>query len=197
MNRVMIVGRLTRDPELRYIPNGTPVVNFCVADGGREWTSKDGEKKKSPVVYLDCSMFGVRAEVVAKHFSKGDPIIVSGSLKTESWEDKNGGGKRYKTSLRVDEFEFVPRPKSRDSDSNPPPPASSSAETYDIPYMGDSSDDTPSPPSFPSTPAYGGLGGSEEGTALIQTPPVPASVPMAPPSPGSSNDWGGGLEIPW
>ncbi len=103
-NRVIIGGHLTRDPELKNLPNGTAVCDFGIANNER-WKSKDGEQQER-VCFVDVSCFGPRAEVIAKYFSKGKPILIEGKLRYDSWEAKDGG-KRNKLSVTMDNFVFV------------------------------------------------------------------------------------------
>jgi single-strand DNA-binding protein len=103
-NKVILMGNLTRDPQLKYLPNQTAVTEFGLAINRR--FTKDGEKKED-VTFVDCTSFGKQAEVIQKHFTKGKPIFIDGRLKFDSWEDKSGGGKRSKLSVIVENFQFV------------------------------------------------------------------------------------------
>jgi single-strand DNA-binding protein len=104
-NKVIILGNHARDPEMRYLPKGTAVTDFTLAVN-REWKSESGEKK-SEVSFIDCVAFSRHAEVVAKYFHKGDPMLCEGRLKQETWEDKNGGGKRSRLKVIMESFSFV------------------------------------------------------------------------------------------
>lgn len=110
LNKVFLMGNLTRDPELRYIPNGTAVVNFGLAVS-RNWTGPTGEQKED-VCFVDVSMFGKRAEVVSEYFSKGSPIFVEGHLQFRQWETQEG---QKRSALRVvaDDFQFIGQTKKR------------------------------------------------------------------------------------
>ena len=105
MNIVIIMGNLTRDPELKHTNSNTAVANFSVAVN-EKWTDRNGEKKER-VAYVDCEAWGKTGENIAKFFNKGKSIAVTGRLKQETWEDKNGGGKRSKLLVTVDNFHFV------------------------------------------------------------------------------------------
>ncbi len=104
LNKVFLIGNLTRDPELRYTPSGTAIVGFGIAIN-RTWTGPDGEKKED-VCYVDINMFGKRAEVIEKHFSKGNPIFIEGRLQFQQWETKDG---QKRNALRVvaEDFQFI------------------------------------------------------------------------------------------
>jgi single-strand DNA-binding protein len=102
-NKVILIGNLTRDPELRYTPSGTAIVGFGIAIN-RTWT-QDGEKKEE-VTYVDISMFSRRAEVINEYFKKGHPIFIEGRLQFQQWETKDG---QKRNALRVvaENFEFI------------------------------------------------------------------------------------------
>ena len=107
VNTLIIGGRLTRDPSLRYLPSQNAVVEFGVAVN-RKWRTNEGEDKEE-VTYIDVTMFGKRAEVVNQHFQKGKDIFLQGRVAYESWEDKSTGQKRSKLKMVADSFEFVGR----------------------------------------------------------------------------------------
>jgi single-strand DNA-binding protein len=104
LNKVFLMGNLTRDPELRYTPAGLAVASFGIAIN-RVWTAKTGEQKKD-VCYVDINIFGRRAEVVGEYFSKGNPIFIEGHLQFHQWEAKDG---QKRSTLRViaENFEFI------------------------------------------------------------------------------------------
>lgn len=107
MNLVVETGRLTRDPEAKLVGSGdkqVTVVNFDIAVG-RKYRKNDGSVGEE-VNFFPCEAWDSGAEAIAKHFSKGDPILVIGSLRNDTWEDKDTGAKRTKTKIRVDRFEF-------------------------------------------------------------------------------------------
>ncbi len=105
LNRVMLMGNLTRDPELRYLPSNMPVVNFGLAIN-RRWRTPEGEQKEE-TTFVDCGAFGRTAEVINQYMKKGKPIFVEGRLKLDQWQDKESGAKRSKLSVVVESFEFV------------------------------------------------------------------------------------------
>ena len=104
LNKVFLMGNLTKDPELRYTPSGTAITGFGIAIN-REWQGPDGEKKKE-VCFVEINMFGRRAEAINEYFKKGNPIFIEGRLKFEQWETKDG---QKRNALRVvaENFEFI------------------------------------------------------------------------------------------
>ena len=104
LNKVFLMGNLTRDPELRYTPGGLAVASFGIAVN-RAWTAKTGEQKDE-VCYVDINIFGRRAEVVGEYFSKGSPIFIEGRLQFSQWETKEG---QKRNTLRViaENFQFI------------------------------------------------------------------------------------------
>lgn len=104
-NKIILVGNATRDPQMRYMPNQTPVTDFGLACN-HKFKTKSGEDREE-VLFIDCSAFGKQAEVLNKYVSKGKQLLVSGRLKFDTWDDKQGGGKRSKHSVVVDNFQFL------------------------------------------------------------------------------------------
>jgi single-strand DNA-binding protein len=105
-NKVMLMGNLTRDPQLSYTPSQTAVVDFGLAIN-RRWTGQDGSQREE-TCFVDCRMFGRRAEVVNKYCKKGSPLFVEGRLTFDSWESQDGT-KRSKLRVTVENFEFIGR----------------------------------------------------------------------------------------
>ncbi len=115
LNRVMMVGRLVKDPDLRYIPSGTSVVNFSIANN-RSYV-KNGEKSEQ-VSYFECIAWGKLGEIIAQYCKKGKLIGVDGRLQQRSWDD-NEGKKRYKVEVVVENFQFLsPASGGQTSDNN-------------------------------------------------------------------------------
>ena len=105
-NKVLLMGNLTRDPQLRYLPNSqTAVCEFGLACNRRYKTSSGEDREE--VLFIDCTAWGRQGEVINQWFTKGKPIFIEGHLKLDTWEDKNGGGKRSKIALVVDNFQFL------------------------------------------------------------------------------------------
>jgi single-strand DNA-binding protein len=105
-NRVILMGNLTRDPELRYTQNQTAICKFGLAVNRRFKDGQTGEWKEEPT-FIDVTIFGARAEPFARYHTKGKPAFIEGSLRLDTWEDKNGGGKRSKLYVVADTWEFV------------------------------------------------------------------------------------------
>ncbi|HEY4482878.1 MAG TPA: single-stranded DNA-binding protein [Candidatus Paceibacterota bacterium] len=103
-NRVIIVGRLTRDPELKALPMGGSVTTFSVATG-RVWKDRDGNKKED-TQFHNVVVFGKQAETVAQYLKKGQEVLVEGRLQTRSWDDKTSGEKKYRTEIVADRVQF-------------------------------------------------------------------------------------------
>ena len=133
VNKVFLMGNLTRDPELRYTPQGTAVVAFGMAVN-RKWTTPTGESKED-VCFVDVNMFGRRAEVISEYFSKGNPIFIEGRLQYQQWESKEG---QKKSALRViaENFEFVGPTKKRppEAGAEPTTPRKSDINEEEIPF---------------------------------------------------------------
>jgi single-strand DNA-binding protein len=104
-NKVILMGNLTRDPETRFAASGTAVINFGLAVNER-FQGSDGQWQDRPT-FIDVTMFGKRGEAFAKFHTKGKPAFIEGKLRLDTWEDKNGGGKRSKLYVVGDSWEFV------------------------------------------------------------------------------------------
>lgn len=104
-NKVILMGNLTRDPELRQTQSGTSVCRFSIAVN-RSYNAQDGSSRdETCFVEIDC--FGRTAENISKYFSKGKPILVEGRLRQDTWDDKQTGQKRSKLLVVLERFEFV------------------------------------------------------------------------------------------
>ena len=145
-NKVILVGNLTRDPELRYTPKGMAIAKIGIAVN-RVWTNEAGEKKEE-VTFVDVDVFGRTAENVGQYMRKGRPILIEGRLRLDQWDDKQTGQKRSRLGVVLEGFQFLgggnrgaeggapgPRPapaKSEapagDADAPPPP------EDDDVPF---------------------------------------------------------------
>lgn len=104
LNKVQLMGRLTRDPELRSTTRGTSVVNMSVAIN-REWKDDAGEKKEE-VTFVDVDAFGKIAEIMGKHLTKGRSVYIDGRLRAQEWTDKQGQ-KRTKLGVVAEAFQFL------------------------------------------------------------------------------------------
>ena len=103
-NRVTLIGNLTRDPQLKQLPNLT-VAEFGIATN-RRWKGAEGQDREE-VCFVDCAAFGKAAEVIQQYCTRGKLMLIEGRLKYETWDDKNGGGKRHKLSVVVENFQFL------------------------------------------------------------------------------------------
>lgn len=104
-NKVILMGRLTRDPEVRYSANGTAVTNIGLAVN-RNWRNQDGQTQEE-VTFVDVTAFGKRGEAVGQYLKKGRPIFIEGHLRMDQWDDKQTGQKRSKLAIIMDAFEFI------------------------------------------------------------------------------------------
>ncbi len=130
LNRVQLMGRLTFDPELRRIPNGTAVTELRMAVN-RSWQGRDGDRREE-VLYIDVTTWDRQAETCCQILRKGSLIFVEGSLKMDQWEDKTTGDKRSKIRVQAD------RVQSRDSrrdGGGGPGQGGGADEEYDAPSM--------------------------------------------------------------
>lgn len=105
LNKVMLIGNLTRDPQLKYLPNQTAICEFGLAVT-RKFKSANGEQRED-TCFVDCTLFGKGGEIFNQYMTKGKPVFVEGRLKLDQWEDKNGGGKRSKLTVVVEDFQFL------------------------------------------------------------------------------------------
>jgi single-strand DNA-binding protein len=104
-NKVMLMGNLTRDVEIRHTSGNTAIGKFGLAVN-RKFKTQSGEQREE-VTFVDCEAWGRTAEVIAQYLSRGSPIFIEGRLKLDQWEDKNGGGKRSKHLIVVENFQFI------------------------------------------------------------------------------------------
>ena len=104
-NKVILIGNLTRDPELRYTPKGTPIAKIGLAVN-RTWRTETGETKEE-VTFVDIDAFGKQAETLGQYMKKGRPIMVEGRLKLDTWEDKQTNQKRSRLGVTMESFQFL------------------------------------------------------------------------------------------
>ena len=130
INRVNITGNLTRDPELRATAGGTQILSFGVAVNDRRRNQQTGEWEDVPN-FVDCIVFGSRAEAVSRFISKGSKVAIEGKLRFSSWETKEGQ-RRSKLEVVVDEIEFLSRANGQQVTS----PAAEAAKVADTPVYG-------------------------------------------------------------
>lgn len=113
-NQLTLLGHVTREPELRFLPNQTPVAEFGMAVNRKFKRSNGTEAEK--VLFIDCRLFGEGAKVIHEYIGKGAALFVQGKLDYETWEDRETGAKRSKHLLTVETFQFVGSRPQRDGD---------------------------------------------------------------------------------
>jgi len=141
LNKVILAGRLTADPEMRTTPQGTHVVSFSIATN-RNWTDKEGQKKEE-TEFHNVVAWGRQADVVSQFLSKGSLILVEGRLQTRSWEAKDGGQRRT-TEIVAERVQLGPRKSGTEGGNYNPKPASSDSEVKkeeEMPVINIDSDD--------------------------------------------------------
>lgn len=99
------MGNLTRDPELRVTPKGTPICQFSLAIN-RQFKMESGESREE-VIYVDIEAWGKQGETIAKYLTKGRPLYVEGRLRLDQWEDKNTKEKRSRMKVVLEQFQFL------------------------------------------------------------------------------------------
>ena len=115
-NQLLLLGNLTRDPQLSYTPNQTAVVDIGMATN-RKWTGQDGSQREE-VCFIDCRAFGKRAEVINKYCSKGDRVLVWGHLTFDQWTAEDGTN-RSKHRMTVDGIEFLSERRAEERPEGP------------------------------------------------------------------------------
>jgi len=145
-NKVILLGNLTRDPELRYTPKGTAVARLGLAVN-RSYKSETGETKEE-VTFLDVDAWGKQAELIAQYLRKGNPLFVEGRLRLDQWDDKQTGQKRSALKVVMENFQFIggraeggqgapapSRPPSRPANPTEPPTSDGPPpEEDDVPF---------------------------------------------------------------
>ncbi len=124
-NKVVLVGRLTRDPELRHTNTGRAVAGLGLATS-RAWRTDQGELKEE-TTFVDIEAWGKQAETIARYLRKGRPVLVEGRLQTDQWEDRNTGQKRSRLKVVLDNFSFLDSRPQQEGHGAPPasPPIAS------------------------------------------------------------------------
>jgi len=105
VNRVILIGNLTRDPQLKYLPSQMAVAEFGLAIN-HKYKTASGEQREE-VCFIECTAFGKGGELINQYCQKGRQLYVEGRLKFDTWEDKNGGGKRSRHTVFVENFQFL------------------------------------------------------------------------------------------
>ena len=126
LNKVMLIGNLTRDPEIKYTPKGTAIAAFGLAVN-RKYSTETGEKREE-VTFIDLEAYGRVAEIIGEYCKKGRPIFIEGRLKLDTWDDKQSGQKRSKTKVVVETMQLL---GSREGGAGGGSPSGSSSDYAD------------------------------------------------------------------
>ncbi len=105
LNKVMLIGNLTRDPEVRYTPKGTAVTDIGLAVN-RNYTTDNGEKREE-TTFVDVTLWGRQAEIAGQYMKKGRPVYIEGRLQMDTWQDKQTGQNRTRLKIVGDNFQFL------------------------------------------------------------------------------------------
>lgn len=132
LNKVTLIGNLTRDPELKALPGGTQVCSFSIATN-ETFKDKSGAKQER-VEFHNIVCFGKTAENVSKYMKKGSQIYIDGKLQTRTWEDKTSGEKKYRTEILANAIQFGNKPQGQTS---APAKTTSEAPSDDITFPDD------------------------------------------------------------
>ena len=131
-NKVILVGNLTRDPELRYTPKGLAIAKLGLAVN-RVWKNEAGENKEE-VTFVDIDAFGKQAETIGQYLKKGRPILIEGRLRLDQWDDKQTGQKRSRLGVVLEGFQFLDSGNRGDTATEAPRrPAAASAAPAETP----------------------------------------------------------------
>lgn len=134
-NKAIVVGNITRDPELKTLPSGSAVCNFSIATN-RTWMDKSSGQKQSAVEFHNIVIFGKMAETVAQYMRKGSQLLVEGRIQTRSWEGQDGK-KNYRTEIVAESVQFGSKPKnsgSEDQSSEPAPDDGAEITSDEVPF---------------------------------------------------------------
>jgi len=140
-NKVILMGNLTRDVEMRTTPSGQSVANFSLAIS-RSWKGQDGQQQEQ-TSFINCVAWGKTGEIIAQYVSKGNPLLVSGRLDQRSWEDKESGQKRSTVEVVVEDFNFVSSGGGQSGNSGASAPSSSASSKKSDDVVIDDIDDKP------------------------------------------------------
>jgi single-strand DNA-binding protein len=106
LNRVFLIGNLTRDPELRFTPKGTPVTDIGLAVN-RVYSAEDGQKKEEST-FVNVTLWGRQAEVAGQYLTKGRPVFIEGRLELDAWDDRQTGQKRTRLKVVCENMQLLP-----------------------------------------------------------------------------------------
>lgn len=201
LNKVFLIGNLTRDPDLRQLPSGTAVCSFGMAIN-RTMTLASGEQREE-VCYVDLTAMGRQAEVIHQYVRKGSPLFVEGRLHFEQWDDRETGKKRNRLTIRVERSQFLGSPQSSQPQGYG---AYGGAPSYGQAAGGNQAygPANQAAPSFAPPPAYGNqppaygkaapsygappaYGGQQSPPPMPAFQPLPENPPPAPAKPTPEN----------
>lgn len=106
-NKVILMGNLTRDPEVRYTPGGTAVTDVGLAVN-RSWYDKNANERKEEVTFVDVTLWGRTAEIAGEYLSKGRPVLIEGRLQLDTWQDRESGQNRSKLKVIGEQMTLLP-----------------------------------------------------------------------------------------
>lgn len=129
-NKVILLGNLTRDPQLSFLPSNTPVCEFGLAVN-RRWRGQDGNMQDE-TCFVDCQLYGRQAETFNQYMSKGRPVLVDGRLRLRQWETQDGQ-KRNKLTVVVERFQFVGSGRAAAPDQQPTGQAEAGPPAEELP----------------------------------------------------------------
>ena len=133
-NKVILLGNLTRDPEVRYTPSGSAVASFAIAVNRKY---KQGDETKEEVSYIDIVVFGKQAENCGQYLNKGDGALIEGRLQQRRWDDKETGQKRSKVEVAAQSVTFMPKRSSAGrggGEGHPEPASETPVDEGEIPF---------------------------------------------------------------
>ena len=161
LNKVMLIGNVTRDPEIKYTPKGSAVTDLGIAVN-RVFTPEGGERREE-TTFVDVTLWGRQAEIAGEYCKKGRSIYIEGRLQLDSWEDKASGQKRSKLRVVGETFQLLgPRPGG----------AGGSASSGGHGGSDDEYSDRPARRESPASSPQGGGGGFSSGRSTAQQPPI-------------------------
>lgn len=160
-NKVILLGNLTRDPEVRYTTGGSAVCDITLAVN-YQWTDKRSNERKEEVSFIDVTLWGRTAEIAGEYLGKGRPVLIEGRLQQDKWDDKETGQKRSKLKVVADAMQLLGgKPEGGGGGGNAPPrsnsgrPASAPSRSNDN-YGDSDSGRTPDQTFYDDMPSPGG-----------------------------------------
>ena len=194
LNKVLLMGNLTRDPQLRYTTSGLAVCELGLAMN-RRYTTSQGEDREE-TCFVDIEVWAKQAEACGNNLHKGSPVLVEGRLKLDQWEDRQTGQRRSRLRVSAERVQFLgsPRPREEEGAGGPPPPTQQEGRRGQRPGPGPAAPagpvPAPPPPPFPSEPGDSSRGPAlDSGRSQAPAPPASAAVlpqPQPPASPAAA-----------